>query len=206
MQLSIAYIEINDKIIIYKGSRGLKMKKEINNIPLVHPTTICLVGTKRDENINFTTIGDLAVAGINPALVMISLSETHLATEHILESGFLSINIPHIDMVEFVDYCGIYSGRKRDKTITEPYTIVDDVPLLDNAPISLIVKVNHSHQILHRIIMICDVLKTIVDETLITENKLDLSHLKTIIYGLDNNYYTTGDKIGEGYKIGKKGE
>lgn len=182
------------------------MKKEIKNIPLVHPTTICLIGTKRKDKINFTTIGDLAVAGINPSLVMISLSETHLATEHILESKLLSINIPCIDMVEFVDYCGIYSGRNKDKTVTEPYRIVDDVPLLDNAPISLIVKVNHTHQIQHRIIMICDVIKTFIDETLIIENKLDLSNLKTIIYGLDNNYYATGEQIGEGYKIGKKGE
>lgn len=48
-------------------------------LPLLHTVPIVLVGVKRsdfkDKRANYTTIGDVAIAGLNPALLMISLHE-----------------------------------------------------------------------------------------------------------------------------------
>lgn len=179
------------------------MKKEMNQIPLIHPTTICLIGTSRDDQANFTTIGDIAVAGLNPALIMVSLNEKHLATMNIELSQRFSVNTPSADMVEFVDYCGTHSGRETNKSLLEPYEWIDDLPILKRAPIALILKVLHKHQIKQRVILVCEVEKTFVDEKLIKNGVLDLSSLKAITYGLDNQYYQTGDIIGTGYQVGK---
>ena len=180
------------------------MKIEIKKIPLIHPTTISLIGTSRDGKANFTTIGDIAVAGLNPALMMVSLNEKHLATMNIEQSQRFSINTPSAEMVQYVDYCGIYSGREEDKSILEPFEWNDDIPILTHAPISLIVQVVHKHQIKQRVIFICEVVKTMIEENLIKNGALDLSSLKTITYGLDNQYYSTGEYLGTGYQIGKK--
>lgn len=179
------------------------MKKEIKPTPLIHPTTICLIGTSRDHQANFTTIGDIAIAGLNPALIMVSLNEKHLATMNIEQSQTFSVNIPTIEMVEFVDYCGIYSGKEIDKSILEPYEWIDEIPILKRAPIVLILKVLHKHQIKQRVILVCEVEKTLIEEELIKNESLELSSIQTITYGLDNQYYATGDNIGTGYSIGK---
>lgn len=179
------------------------MKKEINQMPLIHPTTICLIGTARDHQANFTTIGDIAVAGLNPALVMVSLNEKHLATMNIELSQRFSINTPTIEMIEFVDYCGINSGKEKDKSNLEPFEWIDELPILSRSPIALIAKVVHKHQIKQRVILICEVEKTMLDEDFIKNSSLDFSLLKTVTYGLDNQYYSMSDSIGTGYQIGK---
>ncbi len=180
------------------------MKKEIRNLPLIHPTPIVVVGTMVKGIPNYTTIGDVAVAGLNPALVMISLNEQHCSTKSVLESKKMSINITTNEMLKEVDFAGIYSGKDTDKNGLFKSIIIDDLPVISVSPISLIVKVMEKIQIKQRVIFICEVTKTLVDESLIVDAKLELKSIKPILYGLDNNYYTIGKKIGVGYQEGKK--
>ncbi len=180
------------------------MKKKIKSFPLIHPTTIGIVGTSFNDKVNFTTIGDIAVAGLNPPLVMVSLNMNHLATEYILATNRLSLNIPTKDMLFFVDYCGVYSGRDKDKSLLEPFEMVNELPILTNAPIAMILKVVHTYQHKQRFICICEVAETLVEEDLIQNGRLELSDLKMVLYGLDNFYYTSGEIIGEGYRVAKE--
>lgn len=180
------------------------MKKKIKSFPLIHPTTIGIVGTSYNDSVNFTTIGDIAVAGLNPPLVMVSLNINHLATEYILTSNRLSLNMPTKDMLSFVDYCGIHSGRDVDKSTIEPFEVMSGLPILKRSPIALILQVVHTYQHKQRFICICEVEETHIDEELLENGKLSLSNLKMVLYGLDNHYYTSGEIIGEGYKVGKE--
>jgi len=71
------------------------LKQLIKPYPLIHPATIAIVGTMHNSKPNFTTIGDIAVAGLNPPLIMISLHQNHNATAFIEQTGMCSINIIH---------------------------------------------------------------------------------------------------------------
>jgi flavin reductase (DIM6/NTAB) family NADH-FMN oxidoreductase RutF len=181
------------------------MKNKMNSpYPLIHPNPCVLIGTIKNESINFTTIGDIAVAGLNPALIMISLHEHHLACEYIVSSKKFSINIPTDNMVSKVDYCGVYSGRKVDKSKLFDYTLKDGVPLINECPVSLIAKVEHSHQIMQRVVLICSIESTYVSDNLFNNKKLDFSKMGGLVYGLDNKFYSLGNIIGEGYESFKK--
>lgn len=177
-------------------------KLHLKPYPLIHPTTICLVGTIVNDKPNWTTIGDVAVAGLNPPLVMMSLHAEHGAMRYIDTHHKLSVNIPTAAMVAKVDFAGIHSSKQVDKSNLFEHRMEDGLPVIADAPIALLLKELSRVQVKHRVVLVCEVYDTIVDASLVPSGRLSLESLKTVLYGLDNRYYTTGDIIGEGYKSG----
>lgn len=180
------------------------MKTTIKNYPLIHPTTIVVVGTVVDGKTNFTTIGDIAVAGINPALIMISINENHNCMKFIKETNKMSVNIPTASLLSEVDYCGMYSSKTNDKSRIFEHEIIEGLPVITKAPITLFLKVEQTCQIQQRVVLVCSVTKTLVEESLIKNKKLDLSSISPILYGLDNKYYSDIKQVGVGYAEAKK--
>jgi len=171
--------------------------------PLLHPVPIVLIGTTIKDIVNYTTIGDVAIAGMNPALIMISLHANHFSTEGLLDHGLFSVNTPDTTMLNKVDYCGIVSGRDVDKSSLFETLYTDKTPYIKDAVFSLICKVENSTQAAHRIIFVARVLKTIVRDDLCINNTIQFNNISTVLYGLNNKYYNTGQPIGIGYKEGK---
>jgi len=178
------------------------MKIELKPYPLLHPTPIVLIGVMVNGIANFTTIGDVAIMGLNPPLMVVSLNENHHSTKGIDSLNEFSINIPTENMLEKVDFCGIYSGSKIDKEMLFELHMNENIPYIVECPITMLCKVVNRIQIDQRIIYIAEVKKTIVDDELYVNNKYMLNGIKPILYGLDNNYYSIGRPIGEGTKVG----
>lgn len=171
--------------------------------PLIHPNPIVLVGTLLDQQVNFTTIGDVAVAGIHPPLVMISCKESHQATRTIFATKRFSINVPTQEMMALADYCGVHSGKDTDKSVLVEHEIKGPYVAATKAPVTLFCEVLHSHQIDRRVIMIAAVKETWIAHELIDHGTLELGSLKALVYGLDNRYYTVSEPIGVGYEAFK---
>ncbi len=186
------------------------MKKKINTMPLVYPIPIVLIGTQKNGRNNFTTIGDVAIMGINPPLVVISLLDTHLSTEAVLLNRCFSINIPNTDLLQKTDYCGMYSGRDADKASLFEVVYGDNPlnPLIEECPCSMECEVLKHHIVERRHIFIAKVCSTWLDEKFKSQmqNKSlpDLCNLDPVIYGMDNAYYSIGHIIGKGYQEGKQ--
>jgi len=187
------------------------MKKNIGTVPYIYPIPIVLVGCVVSGKINYTEVGDVAVMGINPPLVVISLNENHFSTEGIVYSSKFSINIPTAEMMKKVDYCGIYSGKDNDKgRLFESTMHETGVPMIDECPVCIICNVVKDFTIKHRHIFLGEVLGTYIEEQYIYEEEggkksiAPLDELNPLIYGLDNIYYCMGSRIGTGYQEGKK--
>jgi flavin reductase (DIM6/NTAB) family NADH-FMN oxidoreductase RutF len=178
-------------------------KRTASPIPNLHTSPICIVGTIVHNRANFTTIGDIAVAGIKPALIMISINANHGCMEYINTRKSFSINIPNVNMLREVDYAGIHSGKNVDKSSLFDVEYIDQVPTVKHAPITLIVKESKRIEIEHRVIIVCEVLKTYLCEEMLLNGIHGGASVQTILYGLDNNYYSTGQIIGKGYYEGK---
>ncbi len=186
------------------------MKSAIGNIPYLYPVPIVLVGCTVNGSENYTTVGDVSIMGIKPALMAISLNENHYTTAGIIEKGHFSINIPTADMMKDVDYCGVYSGREVDKSSMFSLQKTEyGISIIDECPVSIICKTVKDFLIEHRHIFVGEVLKTYIDEKYIkyddgAKKIVNMDKLNPLIYGLDNKYYTIGKQIGTGYKEGKK--
>ncbi len=185
------------------------MKKKISNIPLIYPIPIVLIGTRYQEKDNFTTIGDIAIMGINPPLLVISLLESHYSTQSILFNRSFSVNIPSTELLEKTDFCGIVSGKDRDKSQLFQVVYGEETqnPLIEECPVSLECEVLKHHIIERRHIFISKVVSTWLNEDYCqncnSRNFPSMEELNPIIYGMDNQYYTIGSAIGKGYQEGK---
>lgn len=174
-------------------------------LPLIHPVPIVLVGVKNPldgEKANFTNIGDIAVAGLNPPLIMISLNKKHLAREGIDTYSKFCICVPEAKNMAEVDYCGMVSGRNKDKSSMFDWHWDDgEVPVIGSMPVNLICRPIEKITVEQRVIYVARVIKQVLREDV--EEK-GVTGLTTLMYGLDNNYYSSGDIVGKGYSEGKK--
>lgn len=116
---------------------------------------IAVLGAKT-EKVNFTTVGDIAVASMNPPMVMIALHKAHYMTKQLLEVKKCSANIVDYEMQEIVDFCSSHSGHHVNKD-TFQYDFHNDIPFLIDAPYILDLKVVKEMNYLHRYIFLCEV-------------------------------------------------
>ena len=180
------------------------MKKEVKPIPFLYPIPIVLLGVKTEQRVNFTTIGDVAVMGLNPPLIVVSLHENHFSTKWVRTIKQFSINLPVQEMLSRVDFCGMVSGKDEDKSNIFQWNttpLYPNVPLIEESPANLICTVLQEVQVEKRCIFICNIVQTWLEEDLIDKS---LNQWSPIAYGLDNRYYTMGEVIGTGYKEGQK--
>jgi flavin reductase (DIM6/NTAB) family NADH-FMN oxidoreductase RutF len=185
-------------------------KVPIGRIPYLVPIPIVLVGADVDGRPNFATVGDCAVLGLRPALVVVSLGAAHHTTRGVLAHGAFSINVPTESMLPLVDCFGIISGRDRNKATLLPSVPgeLTGVPLAVDCPINLECRVRSVTEVEHRRIFIADVVQTHVDERFVTmvDGKASVAAptaLRPILYALDNGYYGVGERIGTGYESGR---
>jgi len=109
----------------------------INENAFTYPMSMVVVGSLVNKRPNFMAVGWVTRVNFRPPMIAIALGKTHYTNSGIHTSGAFSVNVPSIDLVEKVDYCGIVSGRKEDKStlfkvITGKTTgapMIDDCPL-----------------------------------------------------------------------------
>ena len=187
----------------------MKTKIKMGPHPLIYPIPIVLAGANVEGKPNYATLGDCGVMGLRPPLVYISLNESHHTTQGVLEQNAFSINIPSTDSIARVDYCGIVSGRKVDKSaLFDAFYGELGVPMIDECPVNLECRVVHEFTIEQRHIFVGKVIQTYVDQEYVIEQKgkpdiADMTRLDPIIYALDNRYYCIGKAIGTGYQEGR---
>ncbi|MCK8060004.1 MULTISPECIES: flavin reductase family protein [unclassified Fusibacter] len=185
------------------------MKINVKAYPLLHAVPIVVVGSKSDDRMDFTTVGDVAVISLIPAMMMISLHQDHYITELINESGKYSINVPTPELLDEVDACGMKSGRAFDKSQLFTTTVDEDGYIaIEEAPVTLYCEVFEKVQVEHRVLFLARVVKSFIEEDYVIdpecEGSLDLTGFQTISYGMDNHYYAGGgEPIGTGYQEGE---
>ncbi|MGD2038791.1 MAG: flavin reductase, partial [Desulfobacterales bacterium] len=91
------------------------MKKAIGPQTLLYPMPAVLVGALVDGKPNFMTAAWCGIAASKPPAISVGLQSARFTLEGIKANNTFSINIPSADLVEKVDFCGIYSGHKTDK-------------------------------------------------------------------------------------------
>jgi flavin reductase (DIM6/NTAB) family NADH-FMN oxidoreductase RutF len=186
------------------------MKRSLETLPLIYPIPIVLVGAWVDGRANFATIGDCAIMGLTPALVVISLGDMCHTLRGVLEADAFSINLPSTGLLAEADACGIASGAMVDKS--EWFTVSrgerTKVPCIEECPVNLECRVVDRVDYAHRRIFVAEVVLTHVEASLLTdEDPLQLAAMidfDPIIYGLDNRYYRIGGSIGTGYAEGRE--
>jgi len=174
---------------------------------LLYPMPAVLVGAQVNGKPNFMTAAWCGIAASTPPAISIALQPARFTLRGITTNSTFSINIPSADIAEKVDYCGIYSGHKIDKSqiFEVTYGKLKTAPLIQECPVNLECKVIHSLDLDSHTLFIGEIIETYIDADCLTEGKADPAKIDPLIYTtVAGQYQRLGAVIGKAWKMGKR--
>ncbi|MCQ2402369.1 MAG: flavin reductase family protein [Lentisphaeria bacterium] len=175
------------------------------------PSPVVLVGTG-DGKRHPWDIMTAAWAGTlcsDPPMISIGVRPSRFTYHQIETLKCFTVNMPTVDQVETVDYCGVISGKDTDKFSTRHLTPIAaskiTAPIVEECPLALECEVKHRLELGTHVVYIGQVVAVQVTSTLIDEKgKLDLKKANLLAYA-HGHYYSLGEELGYyGYSVRKK--
>lgn len=177
---------------------------------MLYPVPAVLVGC-RDENgkDNLMTAAWAGTICSDPVMVSVSIRKERYSHDIIEQTGEFTLSLTTTALARATDYCGVRSGRDRDKfsdmNLTPLASTKISAPGVAESPIVLECKVRQIMRLGSHDMFIADVVNVSVDEALLSPNgRLELERADLIAYS-HGEYYELGKKIGTfGYSVRKK--
>jgi len=181
-------------------------KKRLGPQTLLFPMPAVLVGVTVDDKPNFMTAAWCGIAAFKPPALTVGVQRVRYTFKGIQENRTFSINVPFSELVKKVDYCGIYSGKKRDKSkiFKTFYGVLETAPLIEECPVNLECRVKHSLDLGSHILFVGEIIETYISENCLTDGKADPEKIDPLIYTpAVQQYQRLGEVIAKAFYIGK---
>ena len=182
-------------------------KIAIDENAFTYPMSMVLVGTFVNKRPNFMAVGWVTRVNFRPPMIAVALGKIHHTNGGIHASGAFSVNIPNIDLMEKVDYCGIVSGRKIDKSslfkvITGKTT---GTPRIDDCPLCMEWKLINVLDLPTNEVFIGEIVGAYANAECCSDGKPDIKKIRPFTLTMpDNRYWEVGGNAGKAWSIGKK--
>lgn len=163
-----------------------------------------------NQKILYNTKNTTYLCRVFCVIVWISYKEKgekeHYLNQGVHENGCFSINIPSVAQMKQADYCGMVSGKQKDKSkvFETCFGKTGKIPLIQECPVNLACNVIQTIQLQNMEIFIAEVEETYVSEECLTEGKPDTGKINPLIYAMDNQYWELGNAVGKGFSEGKE--
>jgi flavin reductase (DIM6/NTAB) family NADH-FMN oxidoreductase RutF len=183
------------------------MKKiNVGKRAFVYPMPMCLVGVMVHSRPNFMPAAWVTPVNYNPPMIAVALGKMHYTNIGIKEQKKFSICIPNSAIAEKVDYCGLVSGEKVDKSgMFKVYYEGDNtIPLIDECPVNIQVELDRVVGLPSNEMFIGQVINTFVDENCMEAGIPDIRKIDSYTLTMpDNRYWTVGENMGKAWNMGK---
>jgi len=181
------------------------MRKNLGKKPLIYPQPVLMIGTYDDNGT--PDIMNAAWGGVgDDTQVFLCLSPNHKTTENILKQKCFTVSIATQGYEKECDYLGIVSGNdEADKvSISGLHTYKSDLinaPIIEELPLCLeCALISYEDKHCH---LFGEIIGTSVDESILTDGKVDILKLKPLIFDIDRHgYYSIGEKTSDTFKVG----
>lgn len=176
--------------------------------PWLFPNPAVLVGTTVNGKPNVATYAWSGITGGEPPTISVGVRHARYTLEGIMENRAFSVNIPGEDLVAAADYCGMVSGRDRDKIadcgFTVSYGKTAGAPLIAECPVSLECEVFHLLDIGAHMLVVGRIIAAHVSEECLTDGLPDIEKVRPVIYsrGKTAKYNGVGALIGTPFQAG----
>ena len=184
------------------------MKKKLGGINVLYPTPTVLVGAMVDNKPNFITIAHIGIVNhATPHLISLSKGKSHHTNPGIKENKAFSVNIPSENLVTETDYVGIVSGKKTDKSglFEIYYGELEKAPLIKECPVNMACRLYDIYDTPTHELFIGKIVETYADESVLTEDKVDLAKLKPLLFDMSSvKYWSIGEVVADCWKVGKQ--
>jgi flavin reductase (DIM6/NTAB) family NADH-FMN oxidoreductase RutF len=182
-------------------------KKTCGPQPLLYPMPAVLVGVTIEGKANFMTVAWCGITAYKPPSLMIGINKERYTLRGIKPNGAFSVNVASVEQVKMVDYCGIYSGAKKDKSRVFKifHGMLKEAPLIEECPVNLECHVKHIVDMESHIVVLGEIMETHVSESCLTNGKADTKKIDPLIFSYpDGQYWRMGEAIGRAFQLGKE--
>jgi flavin reductase (DIM6/NTAB) family NADH-FMN oxidoreductase RutF len=174
---------------------------------ILYPMPSVLIGAEVDGKANFMVVAWCGIASHQPPTVSVAIRKGRHTLKGIEENHCFSVNVPSSKMVKIVDYCGIYSGKDRDKS--NLFTISrgenPHIPLIDECPVSLECRLLHTLDLGSHTLVVGEITQTYVCLDCMKGKKVDPMLVDPLIYSTSSEtYHKLGDVVGQAFQTGKE--
>ncbi|MBW1708609.1 MAG: flavin reductase family protein [Deltaproteobacteria bacterium] len=182
-------------------------KSKIGPQTWMFPMPAVLVGATVEEKPNFMTAAWCQIAGHQPPMVAVAINKQRYTLKGIEVKKAFSINIPSTELVKKVDYCGIYSGKRKDKSrmFKVFYGAIETAPLIEECPVNLECELKHILELGSHNLIVGEIIETHVNNDCLTDKTVDIKKIDPLIYiPGTQNYHRLGDDIARAFNVGKE--
>jgi len=187
------------------------MKIQLGPSDVIFPVPAALIVSSKSEQLNIITIAWIGIMSSLPPIIAISLKNNRYSLNLIRDSKEFTVNIPSADHFKETDYCGIVSGRRRNKFEDTNFTPLKSTqiktPIIKECPFNMECKVIKEVDLGKWVIILGEIVETHVDKDKIniSNMKIDISKVNPLIYcATVREYWKIGEKLGNGFHAGKE--
>ena len=185
------------------------MRKDFGAKTWLYPMPVLIIGTyDKDHKANAMNAAWGGIYDYNQ--ITISLSH-HKSTSNIRESGFFTVSVGTKSTMEICDYVGMVSQSKEPNKMQKaglhdiPSKLVN-APLFEEFPLTLECKlISLDGEEGEGGTLIGEIVNVSIDESILTNGKVDVKKLEPIAFDpVNNDYLLVSEKVGNAFKDGLK--
>jgi flavin reductase (DIM6/NTAB) family NADH-FMN oxidoreductase RutF len=181
-------------------------KIKIDNNGRLYPMPMTVVGAMVKGQPNYLAVAWVCRVNAAPPMMGVALGKGHHTNKGIREHKEFSVNVPGTDIIEAVDYVGLVSGEKVDKSkIFESfYGQLKHAPMIRSCPLTMECKVINTVDLPADEFFIGEIMGVYTEERYLTDGKLDVRKINPFTLTMpDNGYWSIGEQVGKAWSIGK---
>ncbi len=181
-------------------------KVKISKNAFVYPMPMVLVGAMIENRANFMAVAWITRVNLKPPLIAIGLGNNY-TNIGIQEQKAFSINVPDLDLIEQVDYCGLVSGKDHDKSELFDifYGELANAPMIQQCPVCMECTLVNTVEMPTNTLFIGEIVGAYSEERYLTRAKPDIKKINPFSLTMpDHIYWTVGENAGKAWGIGKK--
>jgi flavin reductase (DIM6/NTAB) family NADH-FMN oxidoreductase RutF len=179
-------------------------KVEVTPECLIPVRPILIVGVNVDGKPDFVNIGAGGMLSMDPPTVAIPFRHMRYSLKGTLDTRTFSVNIPSSDQVKETDYCGMVSGKDRDKVQDCNFKIfynkLKTAPMIEQFPVNFECTLLHVMGTTSHMTVIGQIVGTYISSEYTKNGKLDPQKFNPILW-----YPEMGQYVAAGRAIGKIG-
>ena len=185
------------------------MKKQITTTEAIFPMPVLLISTFNEDG-SVDVMNAAWGTMLDRDKVALNLTETHRTVENIKARKGFVVHIADAKHVVEADFFGVVSGKadkdkfpKTGMTFTKSDLV--DAPIINELPIAMECDYIEYQSDETGLGVIGKVLRTSAEESVMKEDKVDISLLGAIAFDpYTHGYYKVGERVGDAFKDGMK--
>lgn len=167
---------------------------------------VTLLGVNVGGKPNFMALGWLSRVNANPPMIGCGVGKHHFTNKGMVENKTFSINIPSAGMMAKTDYCGLVSGKNKDKSglFDIFYGDLMSAPMINECPLALECRLVNTVENPSNNFYIGEIVASYTEEKYLTGGHPDIKKINPLLLTMpDNRYWGVGGYFGDAWKAGK---